>query len=441
MEFKWFFFIDIVGSSNPNITSSKQINKIEKLIEIIKKNLDKKDDLYKSFTGDGMLIVFSNYEDTLDLTMNVCEQIREYNKSLKKDIINIDYLSVIQDELHVRIGIGAGTPSYFDDGVHNQKAPWGVNLILTKRIMDLANEDQILVSDLAYQLIRDLDNDVKYKNYLIDMGEAYIKHQTKGEKVYSFYKKDHFGNNLRVNKNFDIPKLLSSIEVENKLRKPLLRFCEKRAENTIYNLKGIMSEDGLELSNITTDLLYEVLFRESERYIAASFLPPGEFWDAHNCGNPYNLLNYHADLIRRAENQGLCDKHYRFLIMPKERLKIDKNENPISSLQFVKWHTRHNVNLYLVDPIEFGNLFSKRHTLVTDTGIGLCYDLCILQFGLLEKYVNEKYKNNPVVKRRFWLSASESDSYLEGVSLFEDLKKLAESKKIIAIDQDYFHNL
>jgi hypothetical protein len=59
----------------------------------------------------------------------------------------------------------------------------------------------------------------------------------------------------------------------------------------------------------------------------------------------------------------------------------------------------------------------------------------------LEKYINQKYRNNPVIKRRLWLSSSDSDSYHEGKSLFDDLKKLAENKEIVAFDSNYYNNL
>jgi hypothetical protein len=39
------------------------------------------------------------------------------------------------------------------------------------------------------------------------------------------------------------------------------------------------------------------------------------------------------------------------------------------------------------------------------------------------------------------LSSSDSDSYHEGKSLFDDLKKLAENKELVAIDLNYYNNI
>ena len=46
---EWYFFIDIVGSSNPNIKLNTQIEKIKKLVQIIKDFLLTHPESYKSF--------------------------------------------------------------------------------------------------------------------------------------------------------------------------------------------------------------------------------------------------------------------------------------------------------------------------------------------------------------------------------------------------------
>ena len=59
----WYFFIDIVGSSDPNLSISSQLKKINRIKDLISGFLDtqKYPEIYKSFTGDGMLIVFLKY--------------------------------------------------------------------------------------------------------------------------------------------------------------------------------------------------------------------------------------------------------------------------------------------------------------------------------------------------------------------------------------------
>ena len=116
MSQEWYFFVDIVGSSNPNIKLNTQIEKIKKLVQIIKDFLLTHPELYKSFTGDGMLIVFPNYQHALDLAIQSSFKIQEYNKTIQ---------SSYKEELHVRIGIGTGTSEHFEDGVHDQIGSMG----------------------------------------------------------------------------------------------------------------------------------------------------------------------------------------------------------------------------------------------------------------------------------------------------------------------------
>jgi len=48
----WYFFIDIVGSSDPNLSISNQLEKINRLKELISGFLDtqKHPEIYQSFT-------------------------------------------------------------------------------------------------------------------------------------------------------------------------------------------------------------------------------------------------------------------------------------------------------------------------------------------------------------------------------------------------------
>ena len=71
IEDGWYFFIDIVGSSNPNLSISCQMEKISIIKSLIASYLStiKHSEIYKSFTGDGMLIVFLEYNSPLQLSI------------------------------------------------------------------------------------------------------------------------------------------------------------------------------------------------------------------------------------------------------------------------------------------------------------------------------------------------------------------------------------
>jgi hypothetical protein len=142
----WYFFIDIVGVSDPIVSIFYQLEKIKKLKDIIENFLNGhyNPEIYKSFTGDGMLIVFLNYEFPIELAIEIHKKIKEHNIIYFKD----------KERIFTRIGIGFGSYLSFQDGVHKETAPWGHELVLSKRIMDLAHPNQILLTDFAYQKIK-----------------------------------------------------------------------------------------------------------------------------------------------------------------------------------------------------------------------------------------------------------------------------------------------
>ncbi|MDN5845624.1 MAG: hypothetical protein L0H53_05045 [Candidatus Nitrosocosmicus sp.] len=74
----WYFFIDIVGSSDPNLSISSQLEKINRIKDLISRFLKTKKhpEIYKSFTGDGMLIVFLKYDHPLELSIYIHKNIR-----------------------------------------------------------------------------------------------------------------------------------------------------------------------------------------------------------------------------------------------------------------------------------------------------------------------------------------------------------------------------
>ena len=81
----WYFFIDIVGASNPTLSILCQLEKIKKLKNIIENFLNShyNPEIYKSFTGDGMLIVFLNYKFPIELSIEIHKRINEHNSGFK----------------------------------------------------------------------------------------------------------------------------------------------------------------------------------------------------------------------------------------------------------------------------------------------------------------------------------------------------------------------
>ena len=196
-----FFFIDIVGLSDPSLSVRKQIEKIERLNNLInscdafKKATEKKIILP---TGDGMAIGFMlNPELPLQLSIQLHKELYRYNQSKKISE---------EDIIGVRIGLATG-PVFIVSDINNNQNIWGPGIILARRVMDLGDSGHILIADiLAEQLIALKD---EYRVIIKPIGNYQIKHgQT--IKMYSAYSQE-FGNS-------DLPAKFtkSNLSVESK---------------------------------------------------------------------------------------------------------------------------------------------------------------------------------------------------------------------------------
>lgn len=178
-----FFFIDIVGLSDPSLSVRKQIQKIEALNKLIASC-----DAFKASsgkrivlpTGDGMAIGFLlNPELPMELSVQLHRQLRAYNKG-----------KLEEDKIGVRIGLGSG-PVFTVTDMNNIQNVWGPGIILARRVMDAGDNGHILLADkLAEELIALKD---EYREIIKPICQVYeIKH---GQKItlYSAYSHD-FGN-------------------------------------------------------------------------------------------------------------------------------------------------------------------------------------------------------------------------------------------------------
>lgn len=176
-----FFFIDIVGLSDPSLSVRKQISKIENLNRMIasceafiKASKDKRIILP---TGDGMAIGFLlNPELPLQLSIQLHQKLRSYNRSKKSS----------EDSIEVRIGISSG-PVFIVSDINGNQNVWGPGIIVARRVMDLGDNMHILLTDpLAGELIAIKD---EYKMMIKPIGNYEIKH---GQKIrlYSAHSKE-----------------------------------------------------------------------------------------------------------------------------------------------------------------------------------------------------------------------------------------------------------
>lgn len=179
-----FFFIDIVGLSDPLLSVKKQIAKIENLNKMItscdvflKSINDKKIVLP---TGDGMAIGFLlNPELPLKLGIQLHQKLRAYNYGKKSN----------EDSIGVRIGISSG-PVFIVSDINGNQNVWGPGIIIARRVMDLGDNMHILLADpLAGQLIALKD---EYRMVIKPISNYNIKHG-QSIRLYSAYSQE-FGN-------------------------------------------------------------------------------------------------------------------------------------------------------------------------------------------------------------------------------------------------------
>ena len=163
-----FFFIDIVGLSDPLLSVEKQIRKIEELNSLIggcdafsKVSGDRKIVLP---TGDGMAIGFLvNPELPLQLSMQLHQKLRAFNSK-----------QVADKTIGVRIGLSSG-PVFVVRDINSNQNVWGPGIILARRVMDLGDNGHILLADNIAEALTNLKDEYRHIIRLVS-DEIRIKH-------------------------------------------------------------------------------------------------------------------------------------------------------------------------------------------------------------------------------------------------------------------------
>jgi hypothetical protein len=218
-----WFFIDIVSSSDPNLSVKSQARKIYTLNELIKRaNTFKKENLEFLVilpTGDGMAIGFPDSpEKPLRLAIELHKSLKKFNKTQKE-----------KDKIIIRIGIDTG-PVYFMKGIRREIF-WGPGLIMAKRVMDLCGPNQIFASDRIAKDLRSLSEENKATMHPI--GEYEIKHGKLG--IFNIFSKE-FGNKT-------IPKKgkISKIKEDDFKKEPEFEFNSVEVHLDITDHKSMMT--------------------------------------------------------------------------------------------------------------------------------------------------------------------------------------------------------
>jgi len=178
-----FFFVDIVGLSDPYMSTKTQIKKIGILNQCISETevfqVTPKDMMIVLPTGDGMCIGFyQGPELPLHLAIELQEKLEKYNKGL-----------IPSETVRIRIGLHSGNCFIVKD-IKGQDNVWGPGIILARRVMDFGDQNHILMSPSLAEDLRELSDE--YRKYIKPVHDFVIKHG-KSILVYSVYG-EGFGN-------------------------------------------------------------------------------------------------------------------------------------------------------------------------------------------------------------------------------------------------------
>jgi len=149
-----FFFIDIVGLSDPNLSVKSQIHKIQILNELIhscdtfRKTLSAKRVILP--TGDGTAVGFlSNPEIPLELSIQLHHKLHSYNQDKHSS-----------DSIGVRSGLGSG-PIFTVSDLNNVQIIWGPGINLARRVMDAVDSEPILQAEILSEELISLKDEYR----------------------------------------------------------------------------------------------------------------------------------------------------------------------------------------------------------------------------------------------------------------------------------------
>ncbi len=242
-----FFFVDIVGLSDPAMSTKTQIKKIETLNRSIMectafKNAPKETILVLP-TGDGMAIGFlQGPEFPLQLSIELHKRLAQYNKD-----------KIPSETVRVRIGMHAGNVFVVNDVLGNKNV-WGPGIIIARRVMDLGDDGHILVSTRMAEDLRELSDE--YKRIIKPVHDYSIKHG-QALLLYSAYGSG-FGNpKPPVKGSFQRSKM--GREVPRFIKTALYPFVQ--VDMTMKNTKTqlVHYKRTYEIQNISDDPIYHVL--------------------------------------------------------------------------------------------------------------------------------------------------------------------------------------
>ena len=240
-----FFFIDIVGLSNPLLSTTTQSSKIKVLNNSIAQcttyqNTSEKEKIVFP-TGDGMWMAFlDGLEKPINLALELHQKLKKYNSEQGKN-----------EEILVRIGCHSGDVFFVND-LNGTVNLWGSGIIMARRVMDAGDAGHILITSTMAENLIELSDE--YRKIIHPIHDFKIKH---GEVllVYSAYG-DDFGNSDRPKKGM----ITSKFEQKNLENSHSILYKQLRLVVHLKNLETNLCKilKTFVVENKSIDPIYEV---------------------------------------------------------------------------------------------------------------------------------------------------------------------------------------
>ncbi len=272
-----FFFVDIVGLSDPKMSTKTQIKKIEILNKCVSET-----QVYKStpkesmiilHTGDGMCIGFlQGPELPLHIAAELQQKLTEYNTGI-----------IPSETVRVRMGLHTGTCYYVKD-IMGRDNIWGPGMILARRVMDFGDDGHILLSPSLAEDLRELSDE--YHSIIKKVHDFVLKHG-RTMLIYSAYG-DDFGNPENPTKgavmrskygedviNLQKTTLYPSIVVDLTIKDPATMLVEHKRTYEVVNtskepIKNVLHGIATDVEKATIDDLKVRVYDENHRNLRIS---------------------------------------------------------------------------------------------------------------------------------------------------------------------------
>lgn len=241
------FFVDIVGLSDPSMSTKIQIKKIETLTNSLKECATFKTTPLNMIltlpTGDGMVIGFlQGPQLPLNLAIELHQKLTEYNRG-----------KIPGDTVRVRIGIHSGHVYVVND-ILNNKNIWGPGIIIARRVMDIGDDGHILLSPRAAEDLRELSD--QYKQIIKPLHDYSIKH---GQTLLVYSACGQGYGNPRVPAKHSFQRSRMSHELIKRRKTTLYPYMEVNISIEDPERMHVRYKRVYEIANISDEPIYEVL--------------------------------------------------------------------------------------------------------------------------------------------------------------------------------------